>query len=242
MKKTTTAFIDSQLSLPNAETSFLFMIWCNLGSGQFSKGQTNFIQPVFKLYQYGIEKGLFLQQGYLPGTIYINSCVMAAKAKANTWLAQFRKDYRPLLKPYLKEETLALTQAFVAFHQEQFLEARAILDNISTNDLHFRIRLHSLSVRCLLELHLLNDSFYHVLSSRIRAFKRMINNKQKLHRQRRDAYRNFADLTMDLAKLGRNSSITTDEHNALQQKINTTSSLVLKDWLLQKLSQLYSNQ
>lgn len=237
-QEATQAFIDSRSNLKTPETSFLFMIWCNLGSSQFSKGQTDFIHPVFKLYQFGIQEGLFLQQGTLPGRIFINVCIMAAQAKEYAWLKLFQKNYSRILEPYLKQETLALAQAFAAFHQQQFLQARTILDNISSTDLHFRIRLHSLSVRCLLELHLQNDSFYQVLRRKVRAFKRMISSKKKLHQGRKDAYLNFADLSLGLAKLTLPDAYSTQKHAQLRHKITTTKPLVLKNWLSQKLSVL----
>lgn len=217
------------------ETAFLLMIWCNLGSRQFSMGRIDFIQPVFRLYQHGIQKGLFLQQGSLPGNIFINICIMAAQAKATTWLEDFIRGYSNKLEPYLREETLALARAFAAFHQKKFKEARETLDNISSTDLHFRIRLHSLSVRCLLEQHLLNDSFYLVLSHKVRAFKRMIRSKQKLQDHRKQGYLNFADLTLEIAKLASDSSIASKNPSSLYQQVQTTAPLVLKTWLLQKL-------
>lgn len=235
----TTDLMKSPPDIDIDEAAFLLMVWCNLGSRQFALGKLDFIQPVFRLYQYGIRQGLFLQpQGTIPGNIFINVCIMAAQAKETAWLEDFFRYYSPKLELYLKDETLALCHAFVAFHQLRFRDAKDMLDNISSTDLQFRIRLHSLSVRCLLELHLINDSYHLVLTSKVRAFKRMVRSKKKLRKGRIQAYLNFADVTLDIAKLNTNRPITPSAFSMLYQKLESTTPLALGSWLRQKLQQL----
>ncbi len=220
------------------ERAFLLMIWCNLGSRRFAAGEREFIEPVFQLYQYGVAEKLFIQHGYLSGNIYTNICIMAAHAGKEDWLETFTRDHSQQLSPHLRTETIALTEAFVAFHRQQFTKAERRLRDIHTHDLSFKIRVHSLSVRCLLEAHLKLPTYYQVLSHKVTAFKRMISSKKSLSEERIQAYLNFANYALAIAEFKRRPTPTQTDYDQLYEAIHGNQSINLKNWLLEKLSQV----
>lgn len=232
------SFLRTTTALDLREKAFLLMKLCNLGTSRISAGQLEFLPAVVSLYRHGIETELFLQEGILADGLFLNTCIFAAQAKEIDWALAFIRSYESKLLPRFKKETLALGHAYLAFHQGDFITAERRLRDVSSTDITYRIRIHSLSVRCLLEATISDDSFREVLRSKLKAFHRMIKGHTQLHPQRAQAYLNFAAATQAIAKFATSTKRTPSSHHELSTTVDSYAPLILKAWLKEKLIQV----
>ncbi|MEZ5039782.1 MAG: hypothetical protein R2828_07820 [Saprospiraceae bacterium] len=223
--------------LEKEEKAFLLVKLANLGSSQFTQGQMDYLPQLLPLYQYGLEEGLFLTNGILSEDLFLNICVLGAYANEPDWTRTFIETNEPFLKPAYSQETLALGKAYVAFHMGDFIAAHKLLNEVQSSRLVFKLRLNSLSVRCLLEATLANDSFYSPFKAKVDNFNKFIRRNHLLSAQRKQPYLLFAAMALKIARLHKKPDRNKADYLLLEQKISEMASIIFKSWLLAKLKQ-----
>lgn len=238
MENTFHFYQDQSLHFRQPDQAFLIHKLSNMAFRQIATGKTEFSYLLFDIYQYAVKEQLFHTNGFMPFNTFLNICITGAYAQQTEWVNHFIQQHKTYLKPAIRPETLAMSRAFLAFHQGDYEQAFEQLDNIHTTIPSLKIRMRSMRVRCLLERVLNIEGYYDVLQREVIAFKRFLGPYKALSAKRKQAYIHFAEATQLIANCSRqkNKGISAYQETLLQ--IENKAPLILKKWLLEKLETL----
>lgn len=238
MKDTFQFYQDQSLHFRRPDQAFLIHKLSNMAFRQIATGKTEFSYLLFDIYRYAVKEQLFHINGFMPFNTFLNICITGAYAQQAEWVNLFIQQHEKYLKPAIRTETLAMSRAFMAFHQGDFEQAFEQLDNIHTTIPSLKIRMRSMRVRCLLERVLKVENYYGVLQREVVAFKRFLGPYGALSVKRKQAYIHFAEATQLIANCSqqKNNGIISYQETLLQ--IENKAPLILKQWLLEKLKTL----
>ena len=223
--------------MDSIEKAFLLIKLCNLGSNRVAHGQLDFLPRVMELYRSGVEEQLLVQKGTIDSDVFLNICILGAQAQTHEWVQGFIDTYQHFLLSESKAVVLAQSRSYLLFHQNEFLAARNLLNEVHSSKLVYTLRIQSMSVRCLLELVLSDTGYEPVLHSKLVSFKAVLS-KGKLQVQRKKAYLHFVAAVKEIADYKSKTPRNIQKYDALYKNVNAYDPLVLKAWLQQKLVQI----
>jgi hypothetical protein len=222
-----------QKATPN-ELAFCLIKLCGLGIAEVYKGDLRFLEHLFPLYQMGVERRLFTLYGYFPDDTFLNICTYGAYTNSYEWTSEFIETHRHLLPADVAKNAVVLGRAILAFHQGRFDDVRILLRSGSSKRLTYKVRIRSLLVRCLLELHIQDTSYLPSLLNLIRSHERAYRREQGLSEERRAAYLHLYRMIRAIARLRETAWQQPAAHRRVREKIESFTSIVLKPWLLEK--------
>lgn len=124
----------------------------NYAAKQVRQGKKGVMSEIHKLNVFGIAQGVFTTDGPIQPTHFNNLVHAACRAGAFKWVETFIKVYGSKLESNIREETIKLGQAVVAFEQKKYKKTLSILENQLSNDLFREIRARALILRSYWEL------------------------------------------------------------------------------------------
>ncbi len=227
---------DYQSLLPDLdqeEAAYLHIKLINLANDGIRHNLPDARHRLFRLYRLGIDSRILLPGGRLSEQTFLNVCVVAAGTDETDWAWLFWHDYQGhVLAPNAKT-SIALGQAAIYFHSGDFAAALPILNRLSTADSIHKFRVHSLLLRCLLELHLTHTTYYEALLHRIDAFQQLIRREKKQSSTNLRGYAHFAQAVRRLARLKEENQPLAAWDTYLSW-LTDLSPLQTKAWLVQR--------
>ncbi|MCP4442997.1 MAG: hypothetical protein GY810_29175 [Aureispira sp.] len=86
---------------PAEELRDIYLLAINFGIKRLNTGDENFAQELFELYQMGLEKDIFLEEGKFSRFTFKNIVTIGLKVDAFEWVQEFIHEFSPLLDlPY----------------------------------------------------------------------------------------------------------------------------------------------
>lgn len=224
--------------LKRPDQAFIIHKLSNMAFRQIATGKTSFSRLLFDIYQYAVKEQLFHINGFMPFNIFLNICITGAYAQEADWVSSFIQEHEVFLKPAIRTETLAMSRAFLAFHQGNFDQVYRQLRDIHTTIPSLKIRMRSMIVRCLLETAIKDETYHAVFQKEAVAFKRFLGSYKALSKHRKEAYLHFAEVTQLIVNFSRQKNKAQSAYQETLLQIENISPLMLKGWLLDKLKTL----
>ncbi|HFA52077.1 MAG TPA: hypothetical protein ENJ95_23925 [Bacteroidetes bacterium] len=196
----------------------------------------SFFYEQLELYKIGLANGLLLDNGILPDIRFTNIAAVGSTVKKWKWTKNFIHSYSSLLPEDIAQDAIFLAESYLHFHRGNFLETDRIVNKISTNNVSYKFRQYSLSIRSLFEITLVHIDYIELLLSRIYAYEKYLSRQKTFSKKRNSAEINFTKLVKKISSCLANKNITLEQWEQMKIETEKTTPLAAKSWLLEKIS------
>lgn len=221
--------------LPPDEQSFFIAKFASLAFQRLTRGEMVYQDLLMEVYKHAEEGQLLVEDGQITDTSFSNACTVGINAGAFDWVLGFMARHKQYLPPSEAEQAYALGKAGVLLARKDYKEAHLLLQGIRDRRPNFQLRLHSLTLRCLLGLCLEDTSCYSALCHGAEAFSRYIRRQHSLAAGRKQGYLNFIKAVRKIAALRLHGWASARARNSLRQWLGSLDPLMLRPWLEQLL-------
>lgn len=231
-----------QLSLlQEEEQQTIFSYLINYTIRAINAGALHFTDIQFELYKNGLANKLILKKKRMTENSFINIVIIAAICKAFDWISNFMKIYQNHLYNDIRTNVLALSNAFILFHQQAYGEALRLLSTFHPNTRSQKLYELPLSVKILFDIYIKDQSYYNPVRSKLASLSNHIVKKYKLAEERKIAYLNFASFTQQLVELLYRGDTNPQNIQQISKAIAATDKVIHKRWLQEKSKQISTN-
>ncbi len=185
-------------------------------------------------YRYGLAQDIFLENGSISPDHFNNIVSVASSLKEYEWTKNFIKEYYVHL-PQIEDRTENIAQLYnaqLAFAQKDFSDTVSRLYRLEFEDFSYGIRHYTLMIRSLYELQS-EDIFDKCNAFNVYIFRKNKNNI--ISRHILEFNRNFISIVEQLARSRGMFKIDADK---IKNKIDSMDTLNMREWLLEKVSEL----
>ncbi len=219
-----------------ADQASLLRYLVNTSIQLYNKGKQEYLGRQFRLYQLGLEKALFLDEGKLSDTTFLNIIVTASVLGELDWIEKFIARYAPALPAAQQVDAVSLATAYWYFAKGDFSASNALLQQVESSGLQYQLRVKSLSLRNYFELFLQDDTYYDLVVYESKAFGKFLRRNEKISSGRAQGYLNLASSLRKLAGLKAGGQLSSDKLAKLRKKLEREGSVVARPWLMEKLA------
>lgn len=214
--------------MPRSDLRYVILMAINLCITNMNKGREPYVREAFEWYKLGLEENTIAENGLLTRATYLNIVANAVKLKEYAWAEVFIADYSHQLEEDIRENTERFARARIAYEQGGYKTAMPLLVQVD-----FKHPVYSLLAKTLLLkiYHELDE--YDLLENQIDAMLTYVRRKE-LSDLHRNNFNNIARLTRQLSRL----TPSRGKRKALREKIEGTSPLSEKKWLLEQLDSI----
>lgn len=206
---------------PEAERGILVSYAQNYCIRRIRRGDTEYLQELFALYNQGLESGDLLDNGVLSPGKYKNIASVGLRVEAYDWVENFITQYLPLLPEEFRETGFAYNMAFLSYQRGELAQALKYLLQVEFNDVFF-----SLDTRKMMLMIYFEQGAEEAMVSLIASFRTYLRRNKLISDNNRLAYSNFIHLLNLIYKGG-------EEKEKLLKTIAATHPLVEELWLRQ---------
>lgn len=233
-KELDTAFRSCYLQLEKDEQLQIYTNLFNIGTRKQLAGQTQYIKQSMQLTQFVVKHQLFEQLGHIRTSLFLNICTACALTKSFDWGFKFIETHKNFIESTNSTSIIALSKANLYFHQGQFDHTKNLLEEVKGAKSIYRIRVHTLYVRCLLELYLKHQNNYSTLKAQCVSYARFIRRNSLLKQKpdQKESYLNLLRCIKQIIELRQSDWDNVQKKEALCEDISQLSPLTAKDWLL----------
>lgn len=203
-------------------------------------GFTQYRTFAITLFKLAIEQNLLLDKGKLKSTTFLNIALLAIGEKEFEWAKQFIEKFKDSLPEEDHFESLQLALAYWFFYQgikdknhNNFSQALELLSKINYTKLEINLRIRSLQIRIYYEIENIN-----LVLDFANSFKKYLSRHSDISIQKKESYKIFIDILFELKKLKSHTEIDLNELWKIKKKVIQTNSLILKEWILEKIEEL----
>ncbi len=228
-------FIENLEVFTEMEVADLLKLLHNYCVVSYKKGKTEYAKELFLLYQLGINKGLYIENGYISPDIFRNIVRLSCSIGELEWTENFIQTQARYLNEEHKDDTLALCKAMLKFSEKDFEQVIDIL--LQTN---FANELHGLSIKALqlrayYELEDMEDSFFNLVKS----FRSFIHRSHNVSDNMKQTYLQFIHYINKLQLIRYQDK---QKFLSLKKEIDTHYNIGHKSWLLNKVNELIQSK
>ena len=210
---------------PLDEIRDLFLLAINFCTKQYNEGNPSYLEESFELYQEGLDKNIFLQQGILSRFTYRNIVTHGLIMKAYDWLEEFIFQYKKYLELPYRESMFSFCLARLEYSRKNYDKVLQLLQRSEYKDLLLNLSAKTVLLKVFYEL-----EEFELLESHLEAMKTFLRRKEIIG-YHRENYRNLIRFTYRLLE----NSSDIDQVNRLRIEIETTNFLAERSWLLKHL-------
>ncbi|SER15717.1 hypothetical protein [Neolewinella agarilytica] len=215
-------------SLTAIDRRYVFLMAINICISNMNLGQEAYVRESFEWYRLGLEQDVIAKHGQMTRTTYLNIVSNAIKLKEYDWTAGFIETYTHQLEEDVRENTERFARARLGYEQKDYDTIMPLLVQVDFKHPVYNLLAKTLLLKIYYEL-----DEYDALDSQIDSMTTYIRRKE-LSDLHRDNFNNIARLTRQLSRIGpgRKGKLA-----ALRKKVEATSPLSDKKWLLEQIDE-----
>lgn len=202
----------------------IYLLAINYCARKIRSGNVLYAKEAFDLYRMGIEHRILFEKGNLSPWTFTNVVKLALKLERHDWAEHFMNEYETFLPPNFRENCMHYNLSELYYTTNRLRLAQAHLHQVVHSDLHYY-----LGARLLLAKIYFETSEEEALLSLIAAFTIFLKRNNLVSKQIKEYYLNFCTLLLQIIKCNYKN------HSMLQAKIEATTNLAEKTWLLESL-------
>ncbi len=205
---------------------------------QINKGEGQFLQEIFVLYQARLERGLLIENGYLSEWHYKNIVTTAIRLREMDWVKHFIEAYKSRLSPEVMENAYCFNLASYHYAMQQYDQVLELLLRLEYSDLRYSLGAKALLLRTYYDL-----EEYDALMSLVQSFSLYLKRNKLMADPNREGYQNLFKFARRAAQIRANLYYTSKtklypQLTKLITEVSNTSAVFNKGWLLEKLQAL----
>lgn len=225
---------------PKKELVHIYIYFMNYCISRINKGDSKFLQEVFKLYKAQLAQELLYENNRLSEWDYKNIVTTAIRLQELDWVHDFIERYKDKLKPEARENAYTFNLAAYHYANGTFGAVLNLLTKVEYSDLRYNLSAKALLLRTYYDL---NE--YEPLVALTESFRQYLMRNQLMSDSRRVGFNNLFKLTRRLASLRNKVGFTAQEKlqkdlKKLRSEMEETKLLYNQDWLVEKLEELES--
>lgn len=196
----------------------------NYAATQIRNGREKFFsKKLHHLNQISLKYGFFTEKGVMTARAFANMVNVACTANDVGWASTFVKEQNHLLPDELREATIKLSTAIIAFEKRDFKTVLSLLNGLEFNDLHVTMRLRALLLKTYYE----TGADFGQTSDYCASFESLLRRNQKPKTDPVEATLAFV-LIFRMLLMQKTSKAT------LVKRINESTNLYFRTWLSNK--------
>ncbi|MBK8562735.1 MAG: hypothetical protein IPN76_05170 [Saprospiraceae bacterium] len=214
---------------PIHEIRSIYLFAINYCIGKMNRGESKFIREAFTLYQQGLQKQIFLDNGLLSRFTFGNIVPIGLQLKEYQWVKDFIETYQHNLEEKYKDSLVQFNLAHLYFETKDYKQAMKLIARFDYDDMLIMLVAKTMLLKMYYEL----DEF-NALDSLLGSMKTYLQRK-KVMGYHKDNYKNIIQYTKKLLKL---THYDKEKIQKLKQEIETTNPLTERKWLLAQLDKM----
>jgi hypothetical protein len=214
---------------PIHEIRSIYLFAINYCIGKMNRGEAIFIREAFNLYQQGLEKDIFLENGLMSRFTFGNIVPIGLQLKEYTWVESFIEQYRHCLEEKYRDSLVQFNLAHLYFETKDYKQAMKLIARFDYDDMLIMLVAKTMLLKMYYEL----DEF-NALDSLLGSMKTYLQRK-KVMGYHKDNYKNIIQYTNKLLKL---TNYDKEKIQKLKQEIETANPLTERKWLLAQLDKM----
>lgn len=224
--------------IATSELNFIYNYFQNYCIQQINKGEGQFLNEIFKLYQAQLKQGLLLQDHYLSEWHYKNIVTTGLRLGEMAWVQDFIESYREKLPPESQENAYRFNLASYHYAQKEYDQVLGLLLKVEYSDLRYNLGAKALLLRTYYDL-----EEYDALFSLVQSFILYLRRNKLMADFHRDGHYDLFKFTRRAAQVRSNLDFKNPEKSRrefekLQQDIASAEIIVNKGWLMEKMQEL----
>ena len=218
-------------AMPRKDMVELFDSALHYCVGKINRGDRDFLQEYFDLFEEGLDKAIFVVGGELASWRFNNAVGAALGLGRIDWAENFVKKYKNALPAGARENTYAFNLARVYRFQGKFKEVLELLRDLEYEDIGYNLLAKSMVMMTYYDL-----DEYDALESFIESFRVFLNRHKNIATQRRRSYLNYIRYVRRLTRLLSNDKAAIQ---ALYEEVDRNRATIANhSWVLEKLTEL----
>jgi len=218
------------MDMPQQEAMEMFDSALHYCTGKINKGQREFLQEYFNLFEDAITKGIFLLQGQLAPWRFNNIVVAALRLGKMDWAEHFVEHYKTYLHEDSRQNVYSFNLARVLLYQHKYDRVLELLQDVEYEDIFYNI----------ISKAILTVTYYEMkeedaLDSFLESFRVFLIRNKNVTPQYRTLHLNLIKYVRRLIRLvpGDKTAIEKLRQEITREKSNTVN----HEWLLEKLAE-----
>ncbi len=208
---------------PRDEVRDLYLLAINYCIKQYNRGNPALLKDEFELYQDGLKKEVFIQEGIMSRFTYLNITTIALALKSYDWLASFIDTYRSRLEKQGQEAIYSLCKARLQYQLKEYDASLKLLQKANFKDFYLNLSVRTLMLKIYYEL-----EEFDVLWSHLDAMKVFIRRKEFMG-YTKENYLNTIRFMQRILELPPGDR---EQRKRLADQIKEAKSVAEKAWLL----------
>lgn len=213
---------------PPAEARDIVNSAINYTIQQQNKGNLQFAQDNFELWQHSLKTDVILINGELSPWSFKNIITLALRLGKFAWVEKFISDYGSKINIIHRDNALNYNLATLYFYQKNYDNAIPLLQKVQFDEINYGLDAKSILLACYYELDEFDPLFSHIES-----FKVFVKRNKSIAEARKKSY-------LELIKFTKELSSTTHDIKTLKKLKSSIeqSKAMSKKWLLEKIDEL----
>jgi hypothetical protein len=225
---------------PREELAHIYIYFMNYCISRINKGDSNFLEEVFKLYKAQLAEDLLFDEGKLSEWDYKNIVTTAIRLGELSWVNEFIEGYKSRLPDAARENAYRFNLAAYYYAKRTYGKVLELLTQVEYSDLRYNLSAKTLLLRTYYDL-----EEYEPLAALTEAFLQSLMRNKLLSDSRRVGFHHLFKFTKKIAHLRQKIGFTANEKlwkelNKIGQDISQTDLLYNRDWLVEKWEELSS--
>ena len=219
-------FKNIQIFQPKELMSILSYL-INFSAMAIKKGNSEFINEAFQLYELGLEKWVFIENNYMPHTRFNNIINIACNLKKFDWANRFIERWQFYLEKKIRKSAIEIGNSRLYFEQGKHDLVIDKLSNVEFSNPFYSVRAKLLLIRSHCELR----TEPRVILYMCNAFENYIRRSQRINPETKKGFINFAKAVKKIVT-GKQKKET------IRHYVESLEQVAYKDWLVQKIRRI----
>lgn len=214
---------------PLLEIRSIYLFAINYCIGKMNRGEIGYVREAFNLYQQGLSKDIFLENGLMSRFTFSNVVPIGLQLKEYDWVKSFIEQYQHFLDEKYRDSLVQFNLAHLYFETKDYKKAMSLIARFDYDDMLIMLVAKTMLLKMYYEL----DEF-NALDSLLGSMKTYLQRK-KVMGYHKDNYKNIIQYTKKMLKLAHYDK----EHiQKLKQEIEAANPLTERKWLLAQLEKM----
>ena len=218
------------LAFPQKEALTIYYSAINYCIRQLNKGNRQFLEESFYLYNDLIEKEIIFVNEELSPWDFKNICVLALRLGKYEWTENFIKKHRDRLPENSRDNAVTFNLARLYWYQKDHEKVIELLREVEYEDISYNLSSKSMLIATYYETDEI-EPLYFLLES----FRAYLNRHKDIPESRRRNYKNLIKYTKRLTKVRPGDKTALEK---LKTEIEGSKSIADAKWLLEKIAEL----
>ncbi len=214
---------------PSDEIRVIYLLAINYCIGQINAGKLKYYNESFELYELGMQKNIFIENGVITRFTYSNAIVAALNLGKFDWVDNFITDYSQFLEEKHRENYVRFYRARLHFERGEYNEAMRLFAQYEYDDILMSLHAKTMLMKMYYEL----DEF-NALDSLIDSMRTYIQRK-KVMGYHKAVFKNLLAYMKKLLKVFPNDKKQIEK---LRSEIQTADPIMDRKWLLEQLDKM----